>query len=289
MTLADYLESKAEYIFDNYPIEFYEGVKPEDLNKNRYIIINRLKKGLRKLANIHHSFHVPSESGLRQSLFGGLVRVYFEKSPDILQFHLNINFPVWPVSKIIIEKTNRKFEEVFTVWMSASVEDPRFINWDENNGEFEVNGHFLPLYDKLTPVNYLPANLLFIHPLIRKLYKYNGFNIFNNAHIKKLSLYYYDNIFTPYHREYLGHFGDFIALNNSEKDLGNGDNTAKYLLVAKIPNGSVSAIKLEEEEYYDIFEIIDHTKKTKKVQNSDIFLKDVLLKYAYWKIKGGIP
>ena len=287
MILADYLENKAEYIFDNYSkepyVDHYSGITREELEDNREVIVDRLKRGLRELAQIHDDTFSSGAFIEKHEIneFDGSVYVYWVKGPEMRRYIVHLNFPHWSFSKIMLEQTNKEFEDIFTV--NIQVSPKGFVPKDtsENFFGFHAEGKFI----NTDRPYYLPDNLLFLNPVISELHKSNLFAMFKKWDVRKLLLDYHNML--RYYNDRSISFGDFILLRLDGKYLRYADASSKYLLVSKKPKETgVDAIELKNEEYDDIVRVIEHIKETRKVPSINIFLKNVLLKYAYLKIKG---
>lgn len=279
MTLADYLESKAEYIFDNYRADFHHGVKPEELDKNKEVVIDRLKIGLRELAKMHYSEFWEKDLGSRHwdVWFTGWVDAYWGKDPSRSIYFVSLTFPHWSLAKILIEKSDKKFEDLFSVKVNV------FANREaeETGRVFNVWGNFL----NITHPPYIPANFLLSKPIISKLSKSRAFKIFKNTSIQTLFSYYRDALKNYKNKGDI--FGDFILLFLDGEYLRYSQEVDENLLVTERPNGGgIDVIKLGYKEYDDIVKAIEHIKTTKQLHNKDILLKDVLSNYVYLKIKG---
>ena len=279
MNLADYLESKAEYIFDNYRASFHgsitskERVKPEDLNKNRKVVVDRLKRGLRGLGEIHDRKFWDSDVELRHLgvWFTGEVNAYWGKKPNINTYNVDLTFPNWSVAKILIEKYGKKFEDLFRVRVVVYPSK----EWNDTGSEFSNHGFFAT---SLNPT-YIPANFLFSTPIISKLSKYKAFNIFNNTNVNRL-FYFCKDLFN-YHIDDAGIFRDFTLLLLHIEEFNEN-----LLVTERIGGSGVDLIKLDRKEYYDIIETIEYIRNTEQLSDKDISIKDVLSRYIHIKIKG---
>ena len=278
MTLADYLESKAEYIFDNYPVEFYGSVKPEKLNSNRKLIISNLKLALRELSKIHDREFLKERGRLKQTLFCGSISIYCGESPDIISYQVNVDFPHWSFVQAMMGNSYKKFEDIFTFRVSA-VKMEFKINYENSvSDEFDVRGEF----SDTTYSGYIPSNFLFLNPLIAKM---NKFNVIKSTDARMLS-YYYCNTLRDF-EEIATSFGDFTEFYLGDRYSMYVNIPSKCFLVYETPKGGgVGVIKLEVEEYHDILKCIDYIRKKKQLSNESIFLKDALSTYVYLKIKG---
>ena len=286
MRLADYLESKAEYIFYNYPVDFYGGgeyrvVETQELENNRGVIIERLKRGLIKLAQIHDDEFFGDYLGARyrQTLFTGWVTVRWGEKPNINEYFLSLSFRNWSFTKIMLEKANKEFKSLFAIRAEVS---PIELKGEEFS-EFDAIGEFTGPYD----LESAAIALFLSHPRISKFSKNNIFSNFEGMFLRGLFLIYTGGL--PEWAGKTGIFGDFhlISLNeyNTQKRLVN-----KNLILSERPQGNgVDVIKLKDEEYGDIVKAIEHLKEEKQIPDTNILLRDVLLKYGYMKIKGNIP
>ena len=299
MTLADYLESKAEYIFDNSPRDYYYGVDVRDLHNNREMIIDTLKKGFRELAKIHDDSFSSSE-GIekyqKNEFWGNIHFSWVERPKDrkspakMNDFRLYVTFPHWSFANIMLEEANKKFEDIFRVGVdvqSEEIKKPTSVKLKDKGTKifkFEVSGQF----SSTTNPKFFPSNLLFLNPTISEFYKYNMFSMFKNLDMRD---FLYDNnyIIMEYNEGGL-YFGDFIIMRLKSEYANYTDDFSKRLLISKNPKeAGFYAIRLTKEEYRYILKTIYNIKETKKVNDTEVLLKDVLLKYSYLKIKEGNP
>ena len=286
MTLADYLESKAEYIFDNYRPSYYFDVEPQDLQDNREVIVERLKRGFMELAKLHDKIffrdHVKDyleDKRYRKNLFVGWVRVYWGEPPKRKGYFVGLRFVNWSFTNIILKETPKKFEDLFEVVLELSTDEAEREGLDD----FYVGGNFLnPRY-----YIYKPSNFLFLNPVIAKLNKSNGFKIFKDTDVEKLN-FVFSSILKYFGRSEIV-FGDFIMLALNEKYLGDREDPMRNLLIKERADGrGVDIIKLSDKEHNDIKNVIEYIKEEKQIPNTEVFLQNVLSKYIYLKIKGNV-
>ena len=280
MTLADYLESKAEYIFDNYRADFYNGIKPEDLKKNREAVIDRLKRGLRKLGEGHDRefWELDEKSKHVDVWFTAWVDAYWAGKHGMNAYFVSLSSPNWSVTKILIEKYGKKFEDLFRVEVVVS---PQLY---PPYSEFEIDGSFSNDVDP----SYTPANFLFSIPTISKLSKYKSLNVLKNINVEGLR-YFYD-VSWKYSKELKGVFADFILLSPKEDYPKYRAQFSENLLVTDgISKSGIDAIKLNSKEYDAIIAGINIVKLKTQLPDKYISIKDVLSTIVYIKITGNVP
>ena len=288
MTLADYLESKAEYIFDNSPQNNFCEVDTKYLQHNKEIIIDNLKKGLRKLAQIHdNAFYMEGlEERQKKKEFEGQVYVHWVDKYGVKVYKFYIRFPHWSFAKIMLEKANKKFEDLFFVSQigrSATKKEPEWLRKeDKRKGVFGFHVEGGRFFDT-KHLYYLPSNVLFLNPVIAEFNKSNMFTFFKNMSSVDV-LNDYNNVLINYKYDETS-FGDFILMRTFSQNLDYSGKYLNNLLILKRPKETgVCAIGLTDDEYINILQVIKFIKETKKVSSKEIFLEDLLSKYAYLKI-----
>ena len=281
MNLEDYLERKAEYIFYNCPVNFYGGIGAQELEGNRGVIIETLKRGLRELAQIHNEefFGDYLEERYRQNMFTGRVRVRWGEKPGINEYSLSLYFRNWAFTKIMLEKANKEFKDLFNIRVEVAPVELRGREFSK----LSVSGAFVEPHSLMAEA----VAFFLIHPTISKFSKNNIFSNFEGMPVKKLFWLYIGDL--PRWEGETGIFGDFYLLSLDEANKQKRSENKNLILFEK-PNGNdVDVIKLEYEEYKAILEVIKNIKEEKQTTDKDILLKDVLLKYSYMKIKGITP
>ena len=280
MTLADYLESKAEYIFDrysNYTKAYFYGLKRKRAEEYVKVIIDGLKRGLRELAQIHDRkfLGLDARERFERIRFEGYVYVVYGSGEERNEYQLHISFFNWAFTKIMLEKTNKDFTDLFHTFVN--IEKGKYNKVSEIE-EVYARGNFSSNF-KYYYQEYLACKLPVSNPRISKFIKSNALNILKGKNVMGLFVGYYNVSEGP--KIEVEDFRDFSLISANMSSLKDYKTRfIRFIVADSFLGGSEAVIELKPEEYVDMSNSIKNIISKEEVPSRDICLKDVLKKYT---------
>ena len=276
MNLSDYLESKAEYLFDECSVAYRND---KNIMSRKEEIVNKLKQGLRRLAQIHDEEfrNIDAENKTKKIQFTGNVDVILRTGRKIDRYRLHIAFINWAFTKIMVETSNKKFEDLFSIGAQIIKNDKYYIGKEGEEGDVRASGYFSEFFKSLS-YKYEAINTILCNPITTDFIKSRAINTLKGLYVIWLAHIYEGNKIGNI--KIIRNFKDFYIL--SLQKIIKGENTDTFIAVETYDDSKKirTWIKITPKEYEDIIKTVEYITRKEKIPEENIQFKNILIKYV---------